>query len=133
MLTVPAADYLNDIDLLLVVPELSGVTFPEDAKIMQGISKTWGSVHDEVVSEVTSLVEKYPEYSLEATGHSLGGSLTYISYVALSQVFPEKEIIGNAIAAYPIGNQEFADFGSSQSGTLNRGNNADDGVPVSKP
>lgn len=124
------AHYLNDIDILLSDPELSGVNFPEDAKIMLGISKTWGSVHDEVVSEVKSLVKKYPEYSLEATGHSLGGSPTYISYVALSQVFPEKKVIGNAMAAYPIGNQAFADFGSSQNGTLNRGNNADDGVPV---
>lgn len=35
------------------------------------------------------------------------------------------------MAAYPIGNQAFADFGSSQNGTMNRRNNADDGVPVS--
>lgn len=77
-LTVPETDLLNDIDILLVDPKLSGVNFPRDAKIMYGIMNTWGSVHDEVVAEVKSLVNKYPEYSLEATGHSLGGSLTYL-------------------------------------------------------
>jgi hypothetical protein len=48
-------------------------------------------VHESVISEVKSLISKYPDYSLESTEHSLGGSLTYI-YVALSQNFPDKEI-----------------------------------------
>lgn len=97
---------------------------------MNGVYKPWSSVHDSVISAVNDLVQKYPNYTLESTGHSLGGSLTYLSYIALAQNFPEKDIISNALAAFPIGNQAFADFGSSQNGTLRRGNNKNDGVPV---
>lgn len=76
---------------------------------------------------------KYPDYTLETTGHSLGGSLSYISYVALAQNFPDKEITSNALAAFPIGNEAWANFAGSLNGTMNRGNNAGDGVPVSIP
>ncbi|PWY64262.1 lipase [Aspergillus heteromorphus CBS 117.55] len=124
-----ATDIANDVDTTLVTPSLSGVNFPSGAQIMHGIYSPWSSVHDDVISEVKSLVEKYPDYTLESTGHSLGGSLTYISYVALAQNFPGKQIISNAHAAYPIGNEAFANFGAQQNGTLNRANNADDGVP----
>lgn len=100
---------------------------------MRGVYSPWSSVHDDVISEVKSLVAKYPDYTLESTGHSLGGSLTYLSYIALAQNFPGKAITSNALAAFPIGNAAFANFGDSQKGTLNRGNNALDGVPVSLP
>ncbi|PYH80545.1 lipase [Aspergillus uvarum CBS 121591] len=124
-----ATDIANDVDTTLVTPSLSGINFPSGAQIMHGIYSPWSSVHDTVISEVKTLVEKYPDYDLESTGHSLGGSLTYMSYIALTQNFPEKTVISNALAAYPIGNSAFAEFGTSQNGTLNRGNNAGDGVP----
>lgn len=122
---------MNEVDTTLVTPSLSGVTFPSGVKIMRGINRPWSSVHEDVIKEVKSLVEKYPDYALESTGHSLGGSLSYLSYVALAQNFPDKEITSNALAAFPIGNEAWADFASSQNGTMNRGNNAADGVPVS--
>jgi hypothetical protein len=98
---------------------------------MTGVFTPWSTVHDMVVDEVSRLVALYPSYTLEATGHSLGGSLTYISYIALAQNFPEKSIMGNAMAAFPIGNDAFAAFGTAQKGTLRRGNNVIDGVPAS--
>lgn len=98
---------------------------------MKGISSPWSSVHDAIISEVKSLIEKYPDYTLESTGHSLGGSLTLISYVALASNFLDKEITSNAMAAFPIGNEAWANYAGSLNGTLNRGNNVDDGVPVS--
>ncbi|KAJ5092880.1 hypothetical protein N7456_008741 [Penicillium angulare] len=122
-------DILNDIDTTLTTPSLSGVTFPSGAQIMKGISSPWSAVHDTIISEVKTLIEKYPEYTLESTGHSLGGSLTLISYVALASNFPEKEITSNAMAAFPIGNSDWATYAGSFNGTLNRGNNVDDGVP----
>jgi hypothetical protein len=122
---------MNDMDTTLVTPSLSGVTFPYGVKIMKGINDPWSAVHESVISEVKSLISKFPDYSLESTGHSLGGSLTYISYVALSQNFPDKEITSNAMAAFPIGNEAWANFAGGLNGTLNRGNNAADGVPVS--
>ncbi|KAJ5818567.1 hypothetical protein N7474_004158 [Penicillium riverlandense] len=122
-------DIANDIDTTLVVPSLSGVQFPSGVQIMKGIFSPWSSIHSDVISEVASLIEQYPDYTLESAGHSLGGSLTYLSYVALAQNFPDKQITSNAMAAFPIGNAAWANFGSSQNGTLNRGNNVADGVP----
>ncbi|KUL87547.1 hypothetical protein ZTR_04522 [Talaromyces verruculosus] len=122
-------DILNDIDTTLTTPSLSGVNFPEGVKIMAGLTRTWGAVHDEVIAEVSSLIERYPSYTLESTGHSLGGALTYLSYIALAQNFPGKNITSNALAAFPIGNSAFAAFGSAQDGLLRRGNNVGDGVP----
>ena len=98
---------------------------------MDGVFYPWNSVHDIVISEVKSLIAKYPTYTLESTGHSLGGSLTYLSYIALAQNFPTKSITSNALAAFPIGNTVFANFGTSQKGFLRRGNQGGDGVPVS--
>lgn len=98
---------------------------------MSGVNRPWSAVHNDVIAEVKSLIAKYPDYTLESTGHSLGGALTYISYVALSQNFPDKQITSNALAAFPIGNEAWANFAGSLKGTLNRGNNAADGVPVS--
>lgn len=86
---------------------------------MKGVSSPWSAVHDDVISEVKSLVAKYADYTLESTGHSLGGALTYISYVALAQTFPGKEITSNALAAFPIGNAAWASFANSQKGILN--------------
>lgn len=123
-------DILNDIDTTLVTPTLSGVKFPSGVQIMAGVYNPWASVHDSVINEVSNLLKKYPDYTLESTGHSLGGALTYVSYVALAQNFPGTPITSNAMAAFPIGNTAWANFGTAQNGTLNRGNNVDDGVPV---
>lgn len=98
---------------------------------MRGINRPWSAVHDTVIAEVKALIAKYPTYTLEATGHSLGGALTYISHVALAQNFPGKALTSTALAAFPIGNSAWATFAGSQSGKLKRGNNALDGVPVS--
>ncbi|OCL13182.1 putative lipase [Glonium stellatum] len=126
-------DILNDIDTVLVTPSLSGVNFPSGVQIMTGVYTPWKAVHDSVISAVKSLVAKYPDYTLESTGHSLGGSLTYMSYIALAQNFPGKFLTSNALAAFPIGNAAFAAFGTAQTGLLRRGTNALDGVPNMYP
>jgi hypothetical protein len=126
-----ATDIINDIDTTLVTPSLSGVSFPSDVRIMTGVYTPWSSVHASVITEVRRLIGLYPTYTLESTGHSLGGSLTYMSYIALAQNFPTKSITSNALAAFPIGNAAFAAFGTAQAGLLRRGNNYGDGVPVS--
>ncbi|CRG91789.1 putative feruloyl esterase A [Talaromyces islandicus] len=122
-------DILNDIDTALTTVKLSGVEFPSGVQIMKGITSPWSAIHEDVITEVKSLTEQYPDYTLESTGHSLGGAMTYMSYIALSQNFPDKNITSNALAAFPIGNTAFANFGSSQNGLLRRGTNVDDGVP----
>lgn len=131
MLINLVTDFVNDIDIALVTPSFSGMTFPSDVKIMRGINRPWSAVHETIIAEVKSLIAKYPDYTLEAVGHSLGGALTYLAHVALAQNFPDKQITSNALAAFPIGNEAWANFAGSQPGTLNRGNNILDGVPVS--
>lgn len=122
-------DILNGIDTTLATPSLSGVNFPSGVQITIGVYTPWKPVHDTVISAVKSLIAKYPDYTLESTSHSLGGSLTYMSYIALTQNFPTKSITSNALAAFPIGNAAFAAFGMAQTGLLRRGNNALDCVP----
>ena len=123
-------DILNDVNIDLVTPRLSGVNFPTGTRVIEGVFDPYSSVHDTVIREVRSLIQRFPDYTLESTGHSLGGSLTYLSYIALAQNFPDKSITSNALAAFPIGNDVFARFGQSQDGLLRRGNNVADGVPV---
>lgn len=122
-------DILHDVDTSLVTPSFAGVNFPSGVKIMTGLNTPWGSVHNSVIAEVKRLIGLYPAYSLYSTGHSLGGSLTYLSYIALAQNFPGKVLHSDALAAFPIGNAAFAAFGTAQKGTLWRGNNGNDGVP----
>ncbi|MCJ1331821.1 hypothetical protein MMC10_008513 [Thelotrema lepadinum] len=126
-------DILNDIDTALVTPVLSGVKFPAGTQVIAGVYTPYASVHDQIIAEVKRLVALYPSYTLESTGHSLGGSLTYLSYIGLAQNFPGKSLTSNAQAAFQIGNSVFANFGTSQSGLLRRGNNAADGVPNMYP
>jgi hypothetical protein len=126
----PVQNLLTDVDTTPVNPVLSGVTFPPNVTVMNGIYKPWSVVHDDILTEVRALLAQHPDYTLESTGHSLGGSLTYLSYIALAQNFPGREIASTALAAFPIGNEVFAAFGTGQNGTMKRGNNVDDGVPV---
>jgi len=126
-------DFINDLSTTLVTPTLSGVNFPSGVQIMTGVYTPWKSVHDIVISTVQSLIAQYPDYTLESTGHSLGGSLTYLAHIALVQNFPSKSVTSNAMAAFAIGNAEFAAFGAEQNGLLRRGNNAGDGVPNQQP
>ncbi|RHZ60371.1 putative alkaline lipase [Aspergillus thermomutatus] len=97
-----ATDILNDIDTSQVTPTLAGVSFPSGVTVMNGVYRPWAAVHDEVIAAVQGLIAQYPDYTLESTGHSLGGARR---------------------------NQAFADFGTAQNGTLVRGNNMNDGVP----
>jgi hypothetical protein len=54
----------NDIDTTLTTPSLSGVDFPTGVQIIEGLTSTWGAVHDGVIAEVASLIEKYPGSTL---------------------------------------------------------------------
>ncbi|KAI9689671.1 MAG: hypothetical protein M1820_010100 [Bogoriella megaspora] len=94
-------------DTTLVNPVLSGVDFAPGSEVVNGVYTPWASVHNITIAE--------------------------LSYISLAQNFPGKNITSNALAAFAIGNDVFANFGSSQDGELRRGNNLDDGVPNTYP
>ncbi|KAE8154176.1 Alpha/Beta hydrolase protein [Aspergillus avenaceus] len=124
-------DVANNLDTKTVVPHIPNVEFPLGAGIMQGIYRPYMSVHDEIVMQIANLQLRYPDYAIEITGHSLGGSLVYLAHIAINQIFKDSNITSYALSAYPIGNQVYANFGAAQRGVLFRGNPKDDGVPVS--
>lgn len=127
--TTTPKDALTDLDIASEAPPaLSGVNFPADVQLMRGVANAWASVHDGIMDTVRTLVQQHPNYTLEATGHSLGGALTYLSHVALSQNFPNATVVSNAVAAFPMGNSAWADWASTM-GKLRRADNLGDGVP----
>ncbi|KAJ5386552.1 hypothetical protein N7509_009093 [Penicillium cosmopolitanum] len=117
-------DILNDVDTTLVTPSLSGVTFPAGVQIMRGVNRPWSAVHDDVISEVNIPTIPWSQRGIHLVAR-LPTSPTWRS----RRTSPGKEITSNALAAFPIGNEAWANFAGSLKGTLNRGNNAADGVP----
>ncbi|TLD18259.1 putative transporter [Venturia nashicola] len=126
-------DFRNDLDTRKVaITGLSGVTFPPGVEVMHGVHMPWGAVHNDVIAQVKSLTAKYPNYSIGITGHSLGGSLTYLGFPVLAQIFPNKEIVASPLNAFPIGNEAFAQHSTqllSNKRIVRRGTQHNDGVP----
>lgn len=99
---------------------------------MHGIHTPWSAVHNDVIAQVKTLTEKHPFYSIGITGHSLGGSLTYLGFPVLVQIFPNKAIVASPLNAFPIGNEAFAQLGTSlisNKRIVRRGTQNKDGVP----
>jgi hypothetical protein len=128
-------DWYNDLDMTLVpLTNLTGCSAPIDVKITHGIHNPWAAVHDDVIHLVRGLIESHPEWDLEVTGHALGGSLSYLAFIALMQNFPNTKVVGDSLATFPIGNDAFARFGTSLilgKNVFSRGTNGGDGVPFS--
>ncbi|RDI80429.1 putative transporter [Venturia inaequalis] len=126
-------DFINDVDTRKVpVTGLNGVSFPPGVEIMHGIHRPWMAVHDDVIAHVKLLTTKYPTYAIGVTGHSLGGSMTYLGFPVLTQIFPTKQIFAVPLNAFPIGNEAFAQFSSKQISArrvVKRGTQNKDGVP----
>lgn len=99
---------------------------------MRGIYKPWSAIHNDVIAQVKTLTAKHPNYAIGITGHSLGGSLTYLAFPVLAQIFPNKEIIAAPLNAFPIGNEAFAQGSKkllSNKRIVRRGTQYNDGVP----
>lgn len=48
---------------------------------------SWDSIAIEVIRIIDDQLEKYPDYTLVTTGHSLGGALALFAAVTLQQNF----------------------------------------------
>lgn len=130
-----AKDYRNDLDIRkIAITGLSGTTWPTGVEVMHGIHNPWSAVHNDVIAQVKTLTAKHPTYAIGITGHSLGGSLTYLGFPVLAQIFPDKEIVAAPLNAFPIGNEAFAEMSTkliSRNRIVRRGTERGDGTPVS--
>ncbi|PCH06628.1 Lipase, class 3 [Penicillium occitanis (nom. inval.)] len=115
-----------DIPLIDVSSICSGCT------VHEGFWDTWETVASDVTSQIESALSTYPNYTLVATGHSLGGALAAIA----ATVFRAS---GYTVQLYNygqprIGNLALADFITSEtSGTNYRVTHSDDIVPKLPP
>ncbi|QDS72443.1 hypothetical protein FKW77_009338 [Venturia effusa] len=126
-------DFRNDLDTRKVaITGLGGTNFPTNVEVMHGVHAPWAAIHNDVIAQVRTLASKNPFYSIGITGHSLGGSLTYLGFPVLAQIFPDKQIIAAPLNAFPIGNEAFAQHSSKLISTrriVRRGTQKNDGVP----
>uniref|UniRef100_A0A0W0GAW5 Fungal lipase-type domain-containing protein n=1 Tax=Moniliophthora roreri TaxID=221103 RepID=A0A0W0GAW5_MONRR len=98
----------------------------------------WDSVVLEVnaILDVEFLEEKYTNYNIITTGHSLGGALSTLAAVSLQQRYSDKgkEVRNYSYGAPRLGNRLFAEFVNDLLGERSyRVVHARDGVPTMIP
>lgn len=84
--------WIQDLKIWTVKQRIEGI---EGAEIHAGFNECFRSVADETYKELMKLKEKYPEYEVHVTGHSLGGALAtlqafeleYVHGIHVDQVF----------------------------------------------
>jgi hypothetical protein len=132
-----AADFRNDVDVLKEpIAGLNSTSSCAGVEVMRGIHRPWSAVHSDVITQLKDLTTKYPNYAIGITGHSLGGSITYLGFPVLAQLFADKEIIASPLNAFPIGNETFANMTTkllSRTRVIRRGTEHGDSVPAVFP
>ena len=94
--------------------------------------------YDEIMNNIVSTCENFPDYELYITGHSLGGSLALLVsfFIAVEDRIP-KPITCVSIGSPPVGDQTFQDAFelAEQRGWINhlRITNDDDPIPLLPP
>ncbi|KAJ1914701.1 hypothetical protein H4219_004674 [Mycoemilia scoparia] len=81
--------------------------FGSEGKAHIGYGRGYASSKPHIYRVLPSLIEKYPEYSVVLTGHSLGGAITALCTRELFTVFPE---IRGRLKLYTYGEPRVGDF-----------------------
>ena len=68
------------------------------------------SVQDEIFSAVKELMQRYPDYKLIVTGHSLGGALSTICGTDLAILLPDVDVRVINFGAPRVGNEAFKEL-----------------------
>ncbi|KDN66755.1 putative lipase [Colletotrichum sublineola] len=103
----------------------------QDCKVHSGFAKAWGEVKGGLLGAVKAAKTANPNYTIVATGHSLGGAVVTIAAAYL-------RLDGYSVDIYTygsprVGNAAFADFVTVQPGAEYRLTHVDDPVPHLPP
>ncbi|KDR78622.1 hypothetical protein GALMADRAFT_244080 [Galerina marginata CBS 339.88] len=127
-------DVLMDSQIVLVPFISPGVKLPGSAKVHCGFLLAWDSISLEVIAVVGKQLQKYPDYSIVTTGHSLGGSIALLAAVALQQNFKNTPTLTFSYGAPRTGNKVFSDYVNATFGEgAHRVVHGNDGVPTMIP
>ncbi|WQF79560.1 Putative fungal lipase-like domain, alpha/Beta hydrolase [Colletotrichum destructivum] len=105
--------------------------FVDDCKVHTGFANAWNEVKNSLLTYVKSAKAANPNYTIIATGHSLGGAVATIAAADLRRD-------GYAVDLYTygsprVGNDAFVNFVTVQAGAEYRITHVDDPVPRLPP
>lgn len=81
--------------------------------VHKGFYQAEQNVIGDVLSQVGSLLNKYPSYDVLVTGHSLGAALATLTAFDIAYAYPDANVVVNNYGSPRMFNQAGADFASS--------------------
>lgn len=106
--------------------------FPSGCSMHSGFKSAWEEISSAVVSAVNSGLSSNPSYKVVVTGHSLGGAVGTIAGAHLRRTL-SKSIDIYTYGSPRVGNSDFANYISTQSGSHYRITHGSDPVPRLPP
>lgn len=105
--------------------------FVEDCKVHKGFANAWDEVRDSILASVSTAKAANPDFSVVATGHSLGGAIATIAAADLRRSGLPTDIY--TYGCPRVGNKAFVNFVTDQPGAEYRVTHIDDPVPRLPP
>lgn len=104
-----------------------------NCRVHRGFYDAFQSVVEQVQSEILSLAEQFPDYSIFVTGHSLGGALAVFGALDVKRYLPNVPVSITTFGKPRVGNPAFANFFSNLIVESTRMVNKEDIVPHLPP
>lgn len=103
-------DWANNLDAIL-----TNYSYCSKCEVHKGFYKAQQSVISQVISGVSSLQAKFPDYKVVVSGHSLGAAMATLTSLDLVQkgVVPANKLKLFDFGSPRVGNSEFAKWASS--------------------
>lgn len=133
--TSSIVDVVTDASTTLVTCVGTNIPYTAGTQCHLGFMTSYNSVSDDFISTVKSQLAMYPDYSIFAVGHSLGGGLVSFAALSMKYNFPNTPVTAYSFGQPRSGNKLYADFHDASfpnitgPGTFFRGIHTSDGVP----
>jgi len=88
--------------------------FGDGIKCHQGFYKAFMSVRDQIRNDVAKLIKENPTFTVDVTGHSLGGSVASMTALDLARMSPKSKVKLYAITPPRAGNTGYAEAIANQ-------------------